>query len=194
MFSSLSHDFFLIKRNAVDKDDCKIIRDWFDSREKFHSQGTCGGKSYEIKIDKNIKDSTDISLNLVYDFQINNIIRPVLNESFFEYEKRYPILTKMQSWNVDVRYNIQRYNPGGGFKVLHCENSGIATSKRILAWMIYLNNVKNGGTQFPYLNKKFKAREGTLLIWPAYFSHMHKGIPAKEVKYIATGWASFNNY
>lgn len=193
MFSSLSHDFFLIKRNAVDKEKCKIIRDWFDSREKFQREGTCGGRGYEVKIDKDVKDSTDISLTLVYDFHVNNIIRPVLNESFFEYEKKYSVLTQIHSWNVDEQYNIQKYNPGGGFKVLHCENSGIATSKRVLVWMIYLNSVKNGGTEFPYLNRKFQAREGTLLIWPAYFSHVHRGIPAKEKKYIATGWASFTS-
>jgi len=193
MFSSLSHDFFLIKKRAVSRDDCKFIRDWFDSRERFQTDGFCSGNGYEVKVDKNIKDSTDISLNIIYDFDINNIIRPVLNENFLKYEKKYPVLKYLKSWNVDARYNIQRYNPGGGFKILHCENSGMASSNRVLAWMIYLNNVRNGGTKFPLLNKKFQAREGTLLIWPAYFSHVHRGIPAKEKKYIATGWASFTS-
>lgn len=193
MFSSLSHDFFYVKRNAIDKNKCKFIRDWFDSREKFHRDGTCSSAGYSVKIDKKVKDSTDISLNIIYDFDINNIIRSSLNDGFFEYEKRYPILKEISAWNVDEMYNIQKYNPEGGFKLLHCENSSAATSRRVLVWMFYLNNVKNGGTEFPLLNKKFQAREGTLLIWPAYFSHMHRGIPAKEVKYIATGWASFKS-
>ena len=34
-----------------------------------------------------------------------------------------------------------------------------------------------------------EAREGRLVMWPAYFTHMHRGIVSKtSTKYIVTGW------
>ena len=65
--------------------------------------------------------------------------------------------------------------------------------KRILAWMIYLNDVTDGGhTAFPTQNKKFQPRRGDVLIWPAYFTHPHRGIVSKtQTKYIITGWYNF---
>ena len=60
--------------------------------------------------------------------------------------------------------------------------------------MFYLNNVYDEGyTEFPNQEKKFQPREGDCLIWPAYFTHTHKGIVSKtETKYIVTGWFSYN--
>ena len=65
--------------------------------------------------------------------------------------------------------------------------------KRILAWMIYLNDVTDGGhTAFPTQNKKFQPRRGDVLSWPAYFTHPHRGIVSKtQTKYIITGWYNF---
>ncbi len=56
--------------------------------------------------------------------------------------------------------------------------------------MLYLNTIKDkGGTKF--LNQKITtpAIKGNLIIWPAEFTHIHKGIVSpSEEKYIATGW------
>ena len=59
-----------------------------------------------------------------------------------------------------------------------------------MAWMFYLNDAKSGTEfmHFPTIN----ARRGRLVIWPAFWTHTHKGvIPNKGVKYIITGWVSF---
>ena len=46
-----------------------------------------------------------------------------------------------------------------------------------------------GGTEFPFQNVILSATKGDLALWPAEFTHPHKGIisPTQE-KYIATGW------
>ena len=61
------------------------------------------------------------------------------------------------------------------------------------AWMFYCNDIKKGGgTKFPQQNFIAEPEEGTLLIWPAFWTHTHFGIKApKEYKYIVTGWCSF---
>ena len=65
--------------------------------------------------------------------------------------------------------------------------------KRVLAWMFYLNTVTDdGGTYFDNYDLTLNAVEGRCVIWPAYWTHMHRGIVSKtESKYIVTGWFSF---
>ena len=67
------------------------------------------------------------------------------------------------------------------------------SSKRLLGWMVYLNNITNkGGTCWPQQNFTSEPREGDLYIWPAAWTHSHYGIPApQEMKYIMTGWCGF---
>ena len=56
--------------------------------------------------------------------------------------------------------------------------------------MMYLNTVEEGGeTEFLYLAKRFKPVRGRVLIWPAGFTHVHRGNPPLTgEKYIATSW------
>ena len=63
----------------------------------------------------------------------------------------------------------------------------------MLAWMIYLNDVTDGGyTEFPCQDKKIQPRAGDALVWPAFFTHAHKGITSKtQTKYIVTGWCEY---
>ena len=58
----------------------------------------------------------------------------------------------------------------------------------MLAWMVYLNDASSG-TEFPYQNMTIQAKTGRTVIWPAAWTHPHRGvIPNVGVKYIATGW------
>ena len=86
-------------------------------------------------------------------------------------------------------YNLQRYNPDQGYHALHCENHGRGV-ERVLAWTLYLNTVTDGGgTYYPEYDKTIDAVEGRLCIFPAFWTHAHKGIVSNtETKYIATGW------
>jgi hypothetical protein len=59
--------------------------------------------------------------------------------------------------------------------------------------MTYLNDVDEAGeTEFLYQEIKFKPKKGLTLIWPADWTHTHRGIPSlSEEKYIITGWFNF---
>ena len=102
------------------------------------------------------------------------------------------MLNDISQFGNDMVYNIQRYYPNQGFFKEHCEQF-CKTYSRVLAWTLYLNDVEDGGeTYYTYYDLKVKAREGRLVIFPAYWTHAHKGIVSKtETKYIATGWFSF---
>ena len=88
--------------------------------------------------------------------------------------------------------NFSSKIPTHYYDKIHCENDCYyrPSVERCFAWMIYLNNIRRGGgTEFVYQRVIAKPRAGDLYIWPAGWTHMHRGVNApKEVKYILTGW------
>ena len=89
--------------------------------------------------------------------------------------------------------NIQFYQPGAGFHKFHCERNGDRSAvDRHLVFMTYLNDVPRGGeTEFLYQGVKVKPKKGLTLLWPADWTHTHRGLPAPTDKYIITGWLNF---
>ena len=63
-------------------------------------------------------------------------------------------------------------------------------SKRIKTMNInYFNDIDDSGeTEFLYQHLKIKPKMGRVAIWPGSFTHLHRGNPPNESKYIATGW------
>jgi hypothetical protein len=180
--------FIEVYDNALSQDECESIVNWFEESEHIHQVGQCG----EHEVRKDIKDSTDICIRMDEPWLPCEIIVPALSKSIMDYCNRYPMLNDISQFGNDMVYNIQRYYPNQGFFKEHCEQFCKAYS-RVLAWTLYLNDVEDGGeTYYTYYDLKVKAREGRLVIFPAYWTHAHKGIVSKtETKYIATGWFSF---
>lgn len=95
--------------------------------------------------------------------------------------------------------NLQKYERGrGGYFAWHTEISAADPSgeklHRVLPFMYYLNDVEEGGeTEFYYYpQRNTRPAKGTLLLWPAYFTHTHRGaVPRSSDKYILTSWILF---
>ena len=188
-------DHILHKRGLLSQKDCDFFINWFEERKDLHERGTVDGNLFETP---DQKQDTEIYLDTSKNFSL--ICSNCLNYGIEEYKKKYPFINQVRTFNIHSVYKMQRYLPGEGYFTLHCENDGPDfTGERaemlILAWMIYLNDVTDGGyTEFPSQNTKFQPRRGDLLIWPAYFTHPHHGIVSKtQVKYILTGWYIFKN-
>ena len=143
-------------------------------------------------VDKDYKLSTDLYANF-FDtqfIQYNSFIYPAVVKGINKYVEKYHFLEVVEAWDICPYYNIQRYNEGEGYFSPHCEYSK-THPKRMLAWMIYLNTC-NEGTEFPFQNLRLRARQGMMAVWPAYWTHPHKGItPTTQTKFIATGWCEF---
>jgi hypothetical protein len=131
-------------------------------------------------------------------------IDPSLREKYFEqlkkvlilYKKNYNYCDEMCApWGIVDQPNFQKYEPGGGFYSWHSERNGatIPMAFRHLVFMTYLNDVTDGGeTEFFYQKLKVQPKKGLTLIWPADWTHTHRGITSPtQTKYIVTGWYSF---
>ena len=143
----------------------------------------------DIKRHKRNTDSVeDESINLKY--YDTPFLEIFWRDCYPQYALKYSMLDKLQSHKIyDTK--LQKTKPSEGYHLLHCENTSKANSDRILAFILYLNTVEEGQTYFPEQDIKIKPEQGKLILWPAYFTHPHKGLPPKENKYIITGWVEF---
>jgi hypothetical protein len=127
------------------------------------------------------------------DIQMAMNVNGIVGQAFEQYISEYPGLLKnadpVSSWTT----KIQKTNSGGGYHTWHCENGDFGYRDRVLTWMIYLNDIphENGGaTEFFHQKLSIQPSVGTLVLWPACYTHMHRGgfLTGDISKYIATGW------
>lgn len=124
----------------------------------------------------------------------NEFAKKLTNEALKEYCRKYPGLAGFPDGEQRVHIQdvkLQRTLPGQGYHVWHHEHGvGGRAHRRLLAFSLYCNTVEEGGeTEFLYQKVRFKPVMGQLLIWPAYFTHAHRGNPPLSgEKYIVTGW------
>lgn len=119
-----------------------------------------------------------------------------LNRAFQKFRKEFTwVVDRGSEWGVMSPFNLQKYDPGDCYRPLHIEQGGPRKDKlvRNLAFVTYLNDIEEGGeTEFPQQNMMIKPEKGLTTIFPAGWTHPHRGHPApNEEKYIVTGWASY---
>lgn len=116
--------------------------------------------------------------------EVNNYLSIALEE----YKENFPVLkeTPIRS----IRQKLQKTKPSGGYHKWHHEQSNLTTAERVLTWTIYLNSIEEGGeTEFLHQSKRVKAQKGRIVLFPACYTHSHRGNPPLESdKYILTGW------
>lgn len=184
--------FLYSKAGVIPKELCKKFIDTFeistikkevDSRL---SDGSIHKKSTDIYFENDLNTEWhavegDLWLPLI--FEINSAV----NSALSEYYNLYPELNLAPPVDM-VRFNMQKYKPGEGFAGWHFDKE-YNSRERVLVWMIYLNTVQDGGTEFKYQKHLEKAEESKLLIWPADWTFTHRGqISNSNAKYILTGW------
>ena len=124
---------------------------------------------------------------------INKKINEILNVCIEQYAKEYFTVKQLKASSSD--FKLQKTPIKGGYHVWHCEQGSLKTSSRVLVWMIYLNNIPDneGETEFIFQGLRIKPTVGTVVFFPASFTHTHRGNPVyTKEKYIATGWYNLN--
>ena len=120
-----------------------------------------------------------------------------LFECYSDYTSQWPFLKEFAKELHIGRFNIQRYQRHQHFQKIHTERSSISSLHRLFAWMTYLNDVPledGGSTIFTHYDLEIQPQKGLTLIWPAEWTHAHKGsILTNNSKYIITGWMHFSS-
>lgn len=104
------------------------------------------------------------------------------------YTKEFAILGALKMQGEGLK--MKRIKPGGGFHSWHCEGMGQTPQRRIVA-QLYMNDVDEAGeTEFLYQQKRISPKRNRLLLWPADWTHTHRGNPpiGDTNKYILTTW------
>tara|TARA_B100000780_G_C21046471_1_gene420076 strand:+ start:213 stop:821 length:609 start_codon:yes stop_codon:yes gene_type:complete len=190
--TKLEQPHFIGSWNIENNDLCKKIIDFFEENKSLQTPGIT-----DKGVNLNIKNTTDIRVspdNLKDTrFKCLNEYISELYKCYVDYQDQWPFLKNIIP-NIDIgAFNIQKYSSGGHYGKIHTERSGLSNLHRVFAWMIYLNDVDDGGsTNFSHYDIKVKPEIGKTLIWPAEWTHAHSGeILNSGFKYIVTGWMHF---
>ena len=172
-------DFIGIFDNALDPRFCDFLVDYMDKTEFVDFKRNFG----------HVKDK-QICLDGFSPSECKQLMEFV-NNCLFHYLNEYTYLGNFSY--VSSLCLLQKTEPTQGYHFFHAENVYWNLSSRTMAWMVYLNDVEEGGeTEFLYQKLKVKPKKGTVLIWPGGYTHLHRGNPPMSDKYIATGWYQGN--
>jgi hypothetical protein len=118
----------------------------------------------------------------------SKINESLLSNAFGPYVNEFICLKDPTGW-VSGSTLLQKTEPCQGYHTFHFENGGYNNVARHVTWMIYLNDVEEGGeTEFLYQCRRIKPKRGLGAIWPGQFTHLHRGNPPMSTKYTLTGW------
>ena len=144
--------------------------------------------NYNVRSDTTRQDK-QLALEPFWPELATDINQALVSRTLKEYLTTFPCLTQLPEWTSGITV-LQKTSPSGGYHSFHCENMGWVNNARSIAWMIYLNDVEEGGeTEFLYQQKRYKPIANTALLWPGSWTHQHRGNPPLSGdKYILTGW------
>lgn len=207
------------KENVLDNKICDEIIEEFNKENKYRYDGVVSSgtdknikdtldlsltfmKVYINNENKNTEEKeTENNRKILY---WENIIELVKN-NLLEHIKIYfeEIKNKYNIFNFDFFKSklffdiilVQKYTKNKG-KFTYHEDSLISfedNKTRIITFLIYLNDVDEGGETEFFGNFKIKPQKGKLLLFPATWCYPHCGLmPISNNKYILTGWIYIN--
>jgi len=192
-----TNNFIEVYKNAFSKEYCNAVIKYFEDMQSAGCvQSRQEHESGVSKLDKDnyVHFATDDKYICLKDSKafISHFNEVFWRDCYNKYAEKYEILKECAPHSV-YSFKIQKTEVGGGYHVWHSEAMNRASSCRLGVWMLYLNDIDEGGeTEFLYQHKRFKPEAGSCLIWPAAYTHAHRGNPPLSgSKYIVTGWLEF---
>ena len=173
---------------------CDEIITYFEKNKGQQKKGISGQE-----VNLKTKNSIDMTLSPKQLNLAGNEVFKSYFESLFDcykdYVSQWPFLKTFREELHVGSFNLQRYQSGQHFQKIHTERASLGTLHRLFAWMTYLNDVDSddgGTTVFTHYDLEIQPEKGLTLIWPAEWTHAHKGnVLRKNSKYIITGWMHF---
>lgn len=176
-------DLILTYNNNLSEEFCNHVIDCFENDARKSEGITQSG------VDKTVKDSVDLYFTDLKGWEAEDVIfHNALKEPA---QDAFTILSEFRHYPYDPRdtgFQVQRTDPSGGY-IWH-NDSHVYTDRyeRVYTYIWYLNTVDGGG-ETEFADRKIKPEVGKLVLFPATWNYIHRGLPPKEgLKYICTGW------
>lgn len=188
-------DFIAIYKNVAPEKYCAHLIAEF---ERLASGGAGADRQRSDGAVKHAKDDYQLGLNIKSHHAANfdgqdtvDVFFNGLQQCYEEYTTKYSVLRDSRLKASAMK--MQRTAPGGGYHIWHAEQGNGAFAERALVYMLYLNSLapeEAGETEFLYQQLRVSPQENTMVLWPAAYTHAHRGntVFGKNYKYIVTGW------
>ena len=187
----ITHNQFIgVYENVLSEENCKNIIKLFedDLKNKVDSNGNT--QFFRDKMER--YDYQKFYQTSDKSNQIVSVINDVLDKCISLYAEEFWTVKQLKATSLAIK--LQKTPPRGGYHVWHCEQDSKKNEDRVLVWTVYLNDIPSGEgeTEFLWQGLRVQAKAGTVSIFPASFTHTHRGNPVYSCdKYIATGWYTF---
>ena len=199
----ITDPYIFIQDNMLSEYKCNEIIKKFDADEANHTQGATGAgidlliknsKDLQVSQHKHWKEEDQIFHDIILKGHIdyyNHLNSPLVNNfyNFTNPSQRHvykPNCDADGTELLDTGFQIQRTEIGKGY-VWHDDFRLDGEMLRYLTFILYLNTVEEGWTQF-YNGNQVSPVAGRLVFFPATWPYVHQGYPPKQTKYIMTGW------
>jgi len=188
-------DFIAVFKNVCPEGYCSHVIKEFD---RLVEEGCASNRRQADNVTTVKKDDLAIEMNWgAAEFNrfenqsTRKIFFDVLQRCFDAYSEQFSTLKE-----INIRAHsakMQRTDRGGGYHMWHHEQGNDYSNARCLVYMLYCNTLPEearGETEFLYQEQTLRPTENTLVIWPAAFTHVHRGnaVYGEHSKYIITGW------
>lgn len=193
---NITHENFVgIYDNVYPEGYCQHLIVEFDRLEK---ERIGANRQQSEKANRHVKDDYQIGINArnfnIAPFGSENSVDMFFNglqNCYNDYTEKYSVLRSEKISGNTMK--MQRTAPGGGYHVWHSEQGNGAFANRVLVYMLYLNTLpleSAGETEFLYQQKRYNPIENRMIVWPAAYTHAHRGntVFGEQSKYIVTGW------
>ena len=150
---------------------------------------TLGGVHPNIKLTKDLHYNQSEVDWTFEDSVLDTTIVTALSAAIAIYRQAYPHLNH---WGnvTDSGFQIQKYDKSQGYYREHTDSFPGSVNERVLAAIIYLNDVEYGGeTNFTVHGVKVKPVQGRITLFPAVFTHPHEScVPITGDKWIISSF------
>jgi len=163
------------------KEECAGLIEWFeilDENKQLVQTKLEGHREFD---EVNLNDFREQTLKMQLD--VYKRFDDILEKYKQDVKIHKKALPEKSVWE-EIR--IKRYRTGRGNFLDHVDVGDSISARRFLVFFVYLNNVDFGGeTEFPDLDLTISPECGTILVFPATWTFLHRGnVPISNDKYI----------
>jgi hypothetical protein len=132
---------------------------------------------------------TYLNYNYV-DFNFDAYWKEKISNFLNEYIKKYDGINMIEKWTMG-KIRFKHFPKNYSFDSWHCEHTR-RDPNRVISILIYLSDHEEG-TEFYHWKKTIKSKTGKAIMFPASWTHLHRGQKTNKDRYILSIYGFYIN-